>query len=400
MNEQTDVVVVGGGIVGTAAAFHLAERGVETVLVDAEKAGRATDAGAGIISPSTSSRRRNDDWFAFGVEAAAHYPTLVGKMEAEGVDDHGYRETEMLSVAVEEDEVPAYEADLERVERRQAAAHAPLEDAVEQLTPDEAREAFPPLADVERAMLFSDTARVDGKRFTAGLRRAARQTGLETVDGTVEEVLVEEGAVSGVLVDAAGDVSGQQQRTAGEPERIDAERVVVAGGAWSNEFGEDLGLALPVEPMRGQILHLDTTGTAAAPEGSSEEWPIVGGYRDNYIVPWADGRIVVGATREEDAGYDPRVTAGGLDHVTDATMRMAPGLEDATFEEMRVGLRPASPDGLPMVGAVPEVEGAYVATGHGPTGLMLGPFSGKVVADLASGEAPAVDISAFDPDRF
>lgn len=399
MVEQTDVVVVGGGIVGTAAAFHLAERGVDTVLVDAEAEGRATDAGAGIISPSTSSRREDEDWFAFGVAAAAHYDTLVRKLETQGIDDHGYRETDLLSVAVDAEEVPAFEADLERIERREAESRVPNDEAVEELSPAAARKAFPPLADVERAMRFSGAARVDGKQFTAALSRAARHTGLTTLAGTVEEVLVEEGAVSGVVVDG-GDVSGQHQHTAGEDERIDANRVVVAGGAWSSGFGDDFGVELPVYPIRGQILHLDATGTAATPEGGSAEWPIVGGYRENYIVPWGDGRIVVGATREEGTGFDPRVTASGIDHVSDAAMRMAPGLADATFEEIRVGLRPGSPDGLPIVGEVPGVQGAFVATGHGPTGLMLGPFSGKVVADLACGEEPAVDLSAFAPERF
>lgn len=388
MNEQTDVVVVGGGIVGTAAAFHLAEAGVDTVLVDAEKDGQATPAGAGIISPSTSSRREDEAWFAFGVEAAAHYETLVEKLESRGIEDHSYRRSDLLSVAVDESEIAEFEADLERTERRKADARVSNE-AVEEISPAAASEAFPPLADVERAMRFTNAARVDGGRFTAALRRAARRTGLSTVEGTVEAIAVEDGAVSGVAVDAAG-----------RRERIDADRVVVAGGAWSSAFGDDLGLELPVFPMRGQILHLDVTDTAAAPEGGSAAWPIVGAYQHNYIVPWGDGRIVVGATREEEAGFDPRVTAGGVDHVSHATLRMAPGLADATFEEIRVGLRPASPDGLPMLGDVPDVAGAFVATGHGPTGLTLGPFSGKVVADLVRGRDPEVDISAFAPGRF
>ncbi|MFB6219908.1 MAG: NAD(P)/FAD-dependent oxidoreductase [Halolamina sp.] len=400
MAEQTDVVVVGGGIVGTATAFHLAANGVETVLVDAEKEGSATDAGAGIISPSTSSRRENEDWYAFAVEAAAHYPTLVRRIEAQGIDDHGYRESDLLSVAVDADEVPAFEADLERVQRRQETPGGPSDDAFGEIDPATAAEAFPPLADVERAMRFSNAARVDGKRFTEGLRRAARRSGLTTFTGTVEEILVKTGAVSSVVVDAHGGTSRQQQRTAGESECIDADRVVVAGGAWSAAFGEDLGLALPVEPIRGQIVHLDGAATEAAAERDTDEWPIVGGYRDNYIVPWADGRMVVGATREEGVGFDPRITAGGVGEVLSAGLRLAPGLDDATLEEIRVGLRPGSPDGLPVLGAVPDIEGAYVATGHGPTGLMLGPYSGKVVADLVRGEDPGVDLSAFAPDRF
>jgi len=162
-------------------------------------------------------------------------------------------------------------------------------------------------------------------------------------------------------------------------------------------FGDDLGIDLPVEPLRGQIVHLDTGEQFDTPSG---EWPIVGGYDDNYLVPWPDDRVAVGATREEGVGLDPRVTAGGVDEVLGAGLRLAPGLADATLAEIRVGLRPGSPDGRPMLGAVPDVEGAFVATGHGPTGLMLGPFSGKVVAELVQGNEPEVDLSAFAPERF
>ena len=390
MVEQTDVVVVGGGIVGTATAFHLAERGVETVLIDDGREGDATAAGAGIISPATSSRRQHDDWYAFAEAAAAHYPNLIRRIQSQGVDDHGYEQEDMLSVAITPAEAETLQTDYERAAERDAD--------FEEITPEEAEDAFPALKGVERALRFHGAARVDGATLTSGMRRAGRRTGLTTFDGTVEEILTEDGAVSGVVVDAAGRVSRQQQRSAGGSERIDADRVVVAGGAWSSEFGDDLGYSLPVSPMRGQIVHLDATeGTAFDAEA---DLPIVGSVSDNYIVPWGDGRIVVGATREDDAGFDPRTTAAGVHEVLDAGLRLAPGLEDATFEEVRVGLRPGSPDGMPMVGPVPETEGAYVATGHGPTGLMLGPYTGAVIAQLIQGEEPDVDLSAFDPARF
>lgn len=390
MVEQTDVVVIGGGIVGTAAAFHLAERGIETVLVDDGREGSATAAGAGIISPPTSSRRENDDWFAFATAAAAHYPELIRRLEGQGIDDHGYRERDMLSVALTPADAEELEIDRERAARRDAV--------FEEITPAAAEDAFPALDGVERALRFPEAARVDGATLTAGIRRAGRRTGLTTFDGRVEEIVIENGSVAGVVVDAAGGTSRQQQRTAGENERIDAERVIVAGGAWSSGFGEDLACSLPVSPTRGQIVHLDTTEGDVFDDAAG--LPIVGSVSDNYIVPWDDGRIVVGATREDDAGFDPRVTAGGVHEVLEAGLNLAPGLDDATLQEVRVGLRPASPDGLPILGAVPDVDGAYVATGHGPTGLTLGPYSGAVVAQLVTGEEPGVDLSAFDPARF
>ncbi len=389
MVEQTDVVVVGGGVVGTATAFHLAERGVETVLVDDDREGDATAAGAGIISPPTSSRRENDDWFAFAEAAAAHYPNLIRRIQSQGVDDHGYEQGDMLSVALTDAEAEELEIDRERAAARDAD--------FEEISPEEAEDAFPALSGIERALRFRNAARVDGATLTSGLRRAGRRTGLTTFAGEVEAIEVEDGSVSGVVVDAAGRTSRQEQQTAGGSERIEADRVVVAGGAWSSEFADDLGCSLPVEPIRGQIVHLDASD---GPFDGEADFPIVGSVGDNYIVPWGDGRIVVGATREHDAGFDPRITAGGVHEVLDAGLRLAPGLEDATFEEVRVGLRPGSPDGLPMLGKLPEVDGAYVATGHGPTGLTLGPYSGAVIAKLIDGEEPDVDLSAFDPARF
>ncbi|MFW5939422.1 MAG: NAD(P)/FAD-dependent oxidoreductase [Halolamina sp.] len=377
MTEQTDVVVIGGGVVGTAAAFHLADAGVETVLVDDGREGSATAAGAGIISPPTSSRRENDDWFAFATAAADHYPALIRQLEAQGVEDHSYRRGEMLSVALRPEEAPVLETDRERAAARGAE--------FEEISPEEAERAFPALSGVERALRFPGAARVDGSMLTAGIQSAARQAGLTTIDGRVTSIRTAGDAVSGVVVDAA---DGR--------ERIDADRVVVAGGAWSSSFGEDLDCSLPVSPTRGQIVHLDASDVF----DDAEDLPIVGSVADNYIVPWGDGRIVVGATREDDAGFDPRLTAGGVHEVLGAGLRLAPGLVDATLAEIRVGLRPASPDGLPILGPVPNVDGAYVATGHGPTGLTLGPFSGAVIAGLVEGQEPDVDLSAFDPGRF
>lgn len=367
MDDAYDAVVVGGGIVGASSAYHLARNGLETLLLDRGDEGRATDAGAGILSPATSSRAGSADWFEFATDAVAYYETLVERLEREGVDRTGYDRTDLLTVAVTEDEVDEYEAALGRIENRQERLGEPAPGSIEELPATAARERFPPLSAVERAFHYTDAARVDGRTFADALLEAGRERGLAVETGDVTGIEFEDGRIAGVRT-ASGRV-------------VAADRAIVAGGAWSGPFADDLGVEIPVEPQRGQIAHLELS------DAETDEWPLVTGFRGHYVVPWPDGRIAVGATRENDAGFDVRKTAGGVREVLAEALRTAPGLGEATLLEVRVGVRPTTPDGLPILGAVPDVDGAYLATGHGPTGLQLGPYSGKVIADLAAGES-------------
>ena len=176
-------------------------------------------------------------------------------------------------------------------------------------------------------------------------------------------------------------------------EEIGASAVVVAGGAWTRRLGKQLGVQLPVGPVRGQIAHL---GVADHDTGS---WPIVQQVYGHYMVPWADHRVAVGATVEE-AGFAPDVTAGGVNEIMREALRVMPGLAGATLGEVRVGLRPTSLDDSPLIGPLPGVAGVFVATGHGANGLLLGPVSGKLMADVVLGRDPELDLTPFSPARF
>lgn len=379
MTDAYDAVVVGGGIVGASTAYHLARQGQETLLLDRDDAGRATDAGAGILSPATTSRAVSDEWFAFATDAFAYYPELVDRLEREGDVPTSFDRPGLLSVAVSADERESFEETLERIDARRQRTGTPAPGSVEEVDDATARSAFPPLAPTDRAFHYADAARVDGRVFTDALLSAGRSHGLSVESGDVTRLATEDGSVTGVRT-ATG-------RT------VDADSVVVAGGAWSSAFADQLGVEIPVEPMRGQIAHLDV-------DAATGEWPIVGAFRGHYLVPWDDGRVAVGATRESRSGFDPRRTAAGVREVLDEALRVAPGLADATLREIRVGLRPASADGHPVLGAIPGVSGAYLATGHGPTGLQLGPYSGKLVADLAAGRDVGEALDPFSVSRF
>ncbi len=372
-----DAIVIGGGIVGVATAYHLARGGADTLLIDRPTAGRATDAGAGIISPETNSRDPGT-WFDLAAAAAADYPTLIQDLADQGAGDTGFARVGLLLVAMDAQDAAAYDEATARIFARQRERGQPSSDDLREVTADEAQQLFPLLAPVTRGLYHRQAARLDGRLLTQALHQAAQHSGLTIQEATVEGLALGGKDVTGVIVD-------------GQP--IAARNVVIAGGAWSAAFGEALGVTIPVAPQRGQIMHLGLPGA------DTEGWPVVNSFRGHYMVPWPN-RMVVGATRETGSGFAPYVTAGGVAEVLREAMRVAPGLAEATVLETRVGLRPLSADGLPVLGSVPGVGGVYLATGHGPTGLTLGPFSGKLVAELILGQTPSADIAPFSVSRF
>ena len=157
--------------------------------------------------------------------------------------------------------------------------------------------------------------------------------------------------------------------------------VVVAGGAWSDQMAALLGVRLPVVPLKGQIIHL------ALPDTDSRDWCIVQPVLGFYLVPWADGRVACGGTMEAHAGFDHRPTADGVHQLLRECLRIAPGLAQATVADIRVGSRPATPDSRPILGRLPGWSNVFVATGHGAEGLLLGPYSARLVAGCVLGQS-------------
>ncbi len=373
-----DAIVIGGGIVGMSIGYHLVCAGARTLLIDRADPGRATDAGAGILAPETNSRDP-EAWFTFAEAAVGYYPELIERLRDEQAGETGYAVCGQLIVAASADEDAPFAEARGHVFERQRRRSAPGADELREVSPDEARALFPPLAPVRGALYFRNAARVDGRLLTAALRRAALARGLKFEQASAERLEIRGGAAAGVVAGGA---------------TYTADAVAVAAGAWSQSFAEQLGAHIPVAPQRGQIIHLSLPG---ADTGS---WPVVMGFHGHYMVAWPDSRIVVGATRETGAGFAPHTTAAGVREVLDEALRVAPGLAAAEVREIRVGLRPSTPDGLPLLGAAPAARNVYVAAGHGPTGLQLGPYSGKLVADLMLGRTIATDISALDTTRF
>ncbi len=374
-----DTIVIGGGIVGMSAAYHLVSAGARTLLVDRMDKGRATDAGAGILSPATNTRDP-DPWQRLASLAVEYYPGLIENLTAEQAGETGFAVCGMMIVAVSDDELEPFDIARRRIFNRRSRRGEPSAEDLYEISSEEARSRFPALADVQGAIYYREAARVDGRLLTGALRRAAEARGLTIQQAGVEGLLMDNDTVTGVVTDAGS---------------ISAAGVVIAGGAWSHAFGLQLGVRIPVEPQRGQIIHL---GLPAGADTSS--WTIVSAVRGHYMVPWPDNRVVVGATRETGSGFDARATAAGVREVLGEALRVAPGLAAAEIREIRVGLRPYTQDLLPVLGPVPGKRNVYVATGHGPTGLQLGPYSGKLIADLIMGRGLPIELDAYRITRF
>jgi D-amino-acid dehydrogenase len=370
-----DLVIVGGGVVGASAAYRAVGLGARTLLVDLHHEGRATDAGAGIVSPETELRDGSPRQAMVDATPAC-YRALIDSLAADGEHDTGFVRCGKLVIARDEREAKMLSAYLKLLHDPDRPGPVPAPGAIEEISPAQAHARFPVLGPVVSAFVSHDAARVDGRRLTAALVRAAVARGLEQEAVAVTGFVVDGPRVTGVEVDGLGAIA--------------AKAVLVAGGAWTPALGERLGVTLPVVPERGQIAHLRLDGVDTA------AWPVLSPLHDHYMVAWPGGRVACGATHD-DAGFDPRVTFEGVREIIDRALSVAPGLADATLLAVRVGLRPVSTTGMPLLGALPERPGAFVATGHGASGLTFGPWSANAVVDLALGTGTAPDLSPFAP---
>jgi D-amino-acid dehydrogenase len=255
---------------------------------------------------------------------------------------------------------------------------APEMGEITALDPSEACELFPPLSPDFCAVHVSGGARVDGRLVSAAMRRAAGRSGATVVGGEAS-LRVAGGRARGVVVDG---------------ELIEADAVVAATGAWTNEFLAPAGLRIGIAPQRGQIVHIGLGLT------DTSQWPaILPDWTGHYMLAFDDSRVVVGATRETGSGFDYRVTPGGLAEVLGQALRVAPGLAAGTYLETRIGFRPMGPDIRPLLGRVPQAEGLVIATGLGASGLTMGPHAGGVAARLALGADVPLDLAPFNPAR-
>ncbi len=367
MAQKTiDVVVAGGGIVGLSAACALARKGVRCAVFDRGPCGReASSAAGGILSPQA--------------ETLPDSPLLPLALRAR--DRHIHLAEELLSltgIVVEHHRYGvlslAFSAEEEARLRGLTAAQKELGLRAEMVS----REGIPRLEaaahpDARAAALFPDDHRVNNRRLIKALRNLAADLGV---------AIREYSALRGIEI-----AHGRLEAVRTDSERIPTGTMINALGAWAGQLDGDPHPPA-VRPVKGHMMSLQ--------EGPFMRHVVYGHH--GYIVPRGDGRLIVGSTTEE-AGFDPRVTAEGVAHLIGIAAAIAPATKKASIAETWSGLRPATPDGLPVIGPG-GASGLIVAGGLFRNGILLGPLVGEVAAGLALGEPSPVDLGPFDPGRF
>ncbi|HSC77733.1 MAG TPA: glycine oxidase ThiO [Candidatus Acidoferrales bacterium] len=353
----SDILIVGGGIIGCALALRLAEEKLNVTVVERGEPGReASWAAAGMLAPTSEGPHFNPPEAELAAASAALYPDWLDHWSLR--DAAGYRTEGTLQVAFTEDE---------------AAGLRSLPGEI--LTGAGARRVEPALSErVVAAVFLSHDVQVDNRRLVEAVTQAAQKAGVKFRTGaSVTELRIESKRIIGV-------------RTA-TGETLAAGAVVNAAGCWASQLDRQ---RTPTRPIRGQMLAL------RGPEGSGLRH-VVRSPR-GYILPRKDGRFVIGST-SEDVGYDKNLTPTGLRQLLAAAIELVPSVASLPFADAWAGLRPDSPDHLPILGAT-DIENYFAATGHYRNGILLAPITAELVGDVILGRKPRLSLEPFSPLRF
>lgn len=355
-SSATDVVVVGDGLIGLATAVALAEGGASVCLVGAARAGQASHAAAGMLAPSVE--RSTGAAHDFALRARDGYADFVAGLVERSGHPVSINERGVLQLALDE--------------AGGAALRERIPAGSRWLSADELARLEPALAHAAGALHHPHDGAVDNRALLTALDRLARRERRMTRAGKAGAALVWDGDRPGIRLEDGTVIVG--------------ERLVLAAGAWTPRL-DGLPRPLPVEPVRGQLLSVS---------GSPLDHVVYG--PGGYLVP-RGGRTVVGSTMER-VDFDASTTADGLARVRATGDRICPALAGAPVHERWAGLRPVTPDGLPILGADPDRPALLYACGHSRNGILLGPLTAACITALVLGEAAPADISPFSVTRF
>lgn len=367
-----DVVVLGAGAIGTASAWRCAQRGLRVTVVDPDTAQGAWHTAAGMLAPVTELAYTEPELLPIGLESLRRYPAFAAELQQDADAVIGLRESGTLCAAYDA-------ADLQALRDVHAFATR-LDVPAELVSSRELRRLEPATAaGLAGGLHAAGDHSVDPRALHRALHTAARRRGVEFVTA-VPELVIDAGRITGVRLDDATFLG--------------AAHVVLAAGSWSPRVaGLPAEVAIPVRPVKGQTLRLRLPDQPLRHVLRG----LVRG-KHCYLVPRDDGRIVVGASVEE-AGYDTRPRAGAVYELLRDAQMLLPELEEAVLDEICTGLRPATPDNLPLIGPT-AVDGVLLATGNYRNGILHTPLMADAVAALVAGDPLPSLLARCTPERF
>jgi glycine oxidase len=365
--KKFDVAVAGAGLIGGSIALELARAGLSVGLFDRQEPGQESSwAGAGILSPAPESAAMIP-LVPLAKASMAIYPEFVSTVEEISGQNAGYRPKGTLQAIFSRDA----REELSTV----IALHHGLGLKAEPLSAEDARAIEPSLSEeLEAGVLRPDEASVDNRALTQAVLEAARRSGVQFFSGSGAEAIWREGH----------RCSGLQLKN----EQIAAQWTVIAAGCFSANI-EGAAAYAPVRPAKGQMVSLRADDLKIERVLWSEKI---------YLVPRNDRRILAGATVEY-TGFERELTAGGLQKILAGAIELSPGLATARVEESWAGLRPDSPDHLPILGLA-DIDGLLIATGHFRGGILLSPITAQLIREWVTKQSVSVDWDRFSPMRF
>lgn len=370
MAETGDAVIVGGGAAGCAVAYYLAQAGVKATIIEREGvASQASGYSAGGLNP-VEGINIPGPLAALAMESFRLHPELWESLRGDSAVDFQPRPSALTKVAFEEGEIPALQGSLDTF----AAAGAGF--SGQWLDLPQLREWEPRLSpEVIAAVQLRGNAALDGQKFTLALADAAQRRGVKIRAAQARGVRIAGGRVQSLILEDGEIPCGQ---------------LVLAAGPWSREAEPWLDIALPVDPLKGEILRLAIDGPPLAAD-------FAGGGSSLYAKP--DGLVWCGAT-EEWQGFDRETSAAARKSLWAAAARLLPSLAQARLAMHTACLRPVTPDGLPIIGPAPGWDNVHLATGAGKKGILLSPALGKATADLLTAGRTDLSIANCAPARF
>lgn len=351
--SHLSIGIVGGGIVGSTAAYYLARQGYKVTLFD-EETGQATKAAAGIICPWFT-LRRNKPWYFLVSNGAEFYHQLIQDLKEDGHETNGLYQA--IGTLLPRKNQPSLERDAQRAQER--LEQSPAIVGVETLTTQQVNERFPLLNSPYPASFVKGGARVDGEALIATLKEAFQQLGGTYINQRVHLKRHEE------TVSVHTDESSYT-----------FDRLLLASGAWLPNLLEPLGFEVAIRPQKGQLYSVFNE------EWVGNNWPVVMAPGKFDIIPNENGEIVIGATHEDDRDYSLDVEMERINDLVNFAEEWIPGFSEYPIHRIKVGIRAYTPDSGVLVGEVPTLSNVWAVSGLGSSGLTSGPFIGHQWSQL------------------